>query len=383
MVNGNRRIVRRPQRRVGAMHGLANGVAFAYRNRNAIASVGRNARAAVNKLASSVRKMRVSSNKRRRTANTRSVGGGGSAKDQGSGAELQTSSYKLQLGTSKHLLSKLVYGNVQKVYNRWQSINPFMNVTALPSNAIGGYPKGGGGYALLNAIDANGRLNCPLHLFDITSTNNVVEGSFVGYNPSWQMTFPNYSSVTPVGGPDAYVLFNNMTQGTVYSSTQWDPESIGRGITRVSSVPGKRCLLKYVNVRMLCYGMTNMATKFEIDVIQLKEDYLHPDIDALLPYLNQYQLSATDFWQTMVKKQVTHPINNMTPKFNSQVRYLKRISFILQPRLTNESDALIGHSRQVNLYIPMNRVCTYDWTNQQPDPGIESVNSYQRPALSG
>jgi hypothetical protein len=64
-----------------------------------------------------------------------------------------------------------------------------------------------------------------------------------------------------------------------------------------------------------------MATKFEIDVIQLKEDYLHPDID---------------FWQT---KQVTHPINNMTPKFNSQVKYLKRISFIsfiLQPRLTNE-----------------------------------------------
>jgi hypothetical protein len=109
------------------MHGLANGVAFAYRNRNAIASVGRNARAAVNKLASC-------------TANTR-PGGGSSAKDQGSGAELQTSSYKLQLGTSKHLLSKLVYGNVQKVYNRWQSINPFMNVVALPSNAIGGYPN--------------------------------------------------------------------------------------------------------------------------------------------------------------------------------------------------------------------------------------------------
>jgi hypothetical protein len=65
------------------------------------------------------------------------------------------------------------------------------------------------------------------------------------------------------------------------------------------------------------------------------------------------------------------------PKFNTQLRYVKRISFILQPRLTNESDANLGHSRQVNMYIPMNRVCMYDWTNQSTDAALESASSYQ------
>jgi hypothetical protein len=80
--------------------------------------------------------------------------------------------------------------------------------------------------------------------------------------------------------------------------------------------------------------------------------------------LNQYQLSSTAFWEAMVKTQIAHPINNMTPKFNTQVKYVKRISFVLHPRLTNESDANVGHSRQMNSYILMNRVCMYDWTNQ-------------------
>jgi hypothetical protein len=77
-----------------------------------------------------------------------------------------------------------------------------------------------------------------------------------------------------------------------------------------------------------------------------------------MPFLTDCA-AGISFWEAMVKTQIAHPINNMTPKFNTQVKYVKRISFILQPRLTNESDANVGHSRQVNLYIPMNRVCMY------------------------
>jgi PIN domain nuclease of toxin-antitoxin system len=70
---------------------------------------------------------------------------------------------------------------------------------------------------------------------------------------------------------------------------------------------------------MLCYGMTNMATKFEIDVIELKEDYLHPDLQTLLPYLNQYQLSSTSFWEAMVKTQIAHV--TLKPSFNARTLF--------------------------------------------------------------
>jgi hypothetical protein len=63
-----------------------------------------------------------------------------------------------------------------------------MNTTVQPVNALavtssGSYPVGGGGYALFNCVDQNGALHAPLHLFDLTATNNVIGGTFTGYNP--------------------------------------------------------------------------------------------------------------------------------------------------------------------------------------------------------
>jgi hypothetical protein len=115
---------------------------------------------------------------------------------------------------------------VQKAYCRWQAIKKIkMGTTTPAANAIEAASVGGGRYALLNAVDSNGRLNLPW--YDLTSVNSVINGSYVGYNPSWQMTISNWT-LEASNPQDGYILFNNMVQSSPYPTTSWTGENIGR-----------------------------------------------------------------------------------------------------------------------------------------------------------
>ncbi|GAX86559.1 hypothetical protein CEUSTIGMA_g13966.t1 [Chlamydomonas eustigma] len=200
MVNERRVGAHRYRRRGGVANNVVRGIALAYRNRGAITSAGRNARAAVDKIVKGVRNMRMTGVKRRRVGpNARGKSGSsrnGNSVDTGCGAELHKSQHVVKLGSNRNMMGKLINANIQSIYFRWNTMSPFMNTTEPTKNPPG--MLGGGAYGLYNYINSLGSQGAvsqtPLHLFDLTSVPNLVEGSLVAPNVAYELAFVQASA---------------------------------------------------------------------------------------------------------------------------------------------------------------------------------------------
>lgn len=291
--------------------------------------------------------------------------------DLGTGAEMT----KMHVTIGKPLRShesKLVRSAKQAQILRFGAINPFMNTTSPPVNARGISPVGAGAYRLYNYSDTVNYF-MPLHIFDISGLINTLNSSG---SPSVVSAIPGYEMYFQGNGPPSNVSFSYLpttnADGT-YTSGKWIAEDTAATATSAGTQPLRQTIQNWTQARLMCYGAAKVATEFCIEFIQFNSEYLHPEFLAGNSTdrtgTGDYRASAVGWYEYYIKKYASHPIASIIPRNHKKYKVLKTIKFTLQPKLSNQTDANVGHCKTVNLFYHMNRICKYDWCQYGIDGG--------------
>lgn len=301
--------------------------------------------------------------------------------DLGAGGELTKMHVSTRVkgsGSPKKKLAHLVKDNSETQIFRFGAMNPFMNVTQ--SNINSPLYSSPGAYSLALCALTNSNLVCPVHLYDITSLNNIVNNQVQNYNPAFQLGFDSNVGTARVNFSNLPCKFNDGTAGST-----WFYENVSGSNSTIDVYPKKSSFQDYFHAKLLCYGASTFATEYAIDVIQLKDEYLHPDWlnnaawSGALPNTAaiNYAKAAVGFWDYVAKPYMgTNPLATITGSFSKHMKILKSLRFTLQPRLSTETDNPAGHCKQVNLFVKLNRKNKYDWIEGGTDPLLTSGTTW-------
>lgn len=192
----------------------------------------------------------------------------------------------------------------------------------------------------------------PVHLYEVTSQANTVNGTLVTPNIGW---FPTLTDVT---GTSTTITWNN--------SFPFAIETTPRITTAVDNAPHFKDRLDWVQAKFMFYCPTTKPTRIQIDLCQLKDTRLVPTTGTV----DQFHVA---FWQAMAKKFVKNPLESNSTDMTKWLKIIDSKSFILEPKETTEVQNT--NMREVNLFYRMNRLCRYNWnqndivnmgTNDQP-----------------
>lgn len=258
----------------------------------------------------------------------------------------------------------LVEANRQSGLWRWQNLSPWDFATgALPIN-----------YSNSNA--AAPIVRYPLYLFDLDSYPNNNQGTI--YNPpvAWRLGAPT----TAGSGAGSQLYFSNVEtkaqNGTgAVTANQWYPENIPSGSGNASTIPNRRILQEYVQMRLMMYGTTKYATRYTVELIKLKDDWLHPDwwantagatavtdpvaaANATVSLIN----NRTAFWQMMLAPYISNPLNTQDPYLKKQYTTVRHVcTCTIEPKLTTEPNATVPHMVRQDAFMRTNKVLKFDW----------------------
>jgi len=210
----------------------------------------------------------------------------------------------------------------------------------------------------------------PVHVYDLTSANNIIGGSALNVSPRLNLSFTNETDT----GNIAWIS----------DVTTWQNENTQGGTTFTNSYPNGESKLKWINARFLFYAPTVNPTKISIEIVQLRDERLIPGAANTGNDLN----FATAFWQYIAKKCMTNPIEPMNTKYRRYIKTLKTVEFILDPKETTESNAT--RYKEVNIFMRLNKTCRYDWQNkdrvnllnQDPQQNYSQLSNYVHPRAS-
>lgn len=244
--------------------------------------------------------------------------------------------------------------------------------------------ESGGGAQQLPLLQAGGAgtvINYPLVLYDLYALQNVYNGStfnpIVGYK---------LAGISETAGANVYFtdLIGQLPDGTSTGSPDyWQPESLSAANTFTQQSPLRSILTNWVQMKLLMYGTLTRATRFRVELIKLKKDYLHPDwwptgieAEPIGPGASEGNVitQRNAFWQYMLMPYISTPLNVQDPMLHKQYKSVATICDVLvEPKLTTEpkTDATdwptdstgtaVPHMRQHDFFMKMDKVCKYDW----------------------
>lgn len=185
-----------------------------------------------------------------------------------------------------------------------------------------------------------GPFNLPMHMWEVTSAMNVIAGNVTAPNVFWTPQLSNPTDTASI------TWVNNL--GTL------SVENTDNATTIVNSYPAGNDTFDWFQAKMVFYCPTALPCRYQIDVVQLTDQRLTPGA-ASTPF-------ATAFYQALAKRFAYNPIESGNSRYKKYLKTLYTQSFILNPKETTESVNTIF--REVNLFMRMNRRCTYDWEDQ-------------------
>lgn len=279
--------------------------------------------------------------------------------------------YKRRSTGSK--LLKILSGNLQKNTVRWQAVNPYMNTTVAARNNSSKFV--GGAYSLRNTGGGILNLAAPLHMYDLTSCNNANGGSIITYNPMRELIF------NPSATSTGFLAWNGDTlSGVTNAATSWQSENMAGLNTSVNDVPNRRTFIDNISIKLTCYGSRLYPTTFNIALVKLKHDWMHPetDIPASIPTLNT---TRCQFYESIVKPLMSHPIASETFRIPRGLKILQQQSFTIEPPMRTIIGGgtapgefpigppmeWVGHQKIVDFYFQPNMVAKYDWYESNTD----------------
>lgn len=209
---------------------------------------------------------------------------------------------------------------------RWQRINRLND-----PNITSGVP----GAISINNWNAVGT-DCyaPVHVYSLNATWNTPE--------YWSAVCGalRFAEITTPGVPYFQEINSVTNTGTNSTHPGW------QGEYQDHPTANQRCKLispRWYDIRMMCYGCNNQPTKYEIYILKFKNDELLPwDYTSTGTKTAHTSEERTSFWQhfgggpRMFNPAL--PTQQRNTLWLSNVRVLRRISFVLNPSLTVEND---------------------------------------------
>ena len=209
-----------------------------------------------------------------------------------------------------------------------------------------GYSQFGGTQGIFGLVNVSpsaslGPLEVPLHLWEITSAVNTVGGTITYPNWFWKLAFSDPTATA------ANVTWTNSMQPTI--------ENADSSATIIDNLPSGSSTLDWMSARLLFYNSLTLPTRYQIDVVQIKDTRLMPETASV----NTATPFHVAFWQAMVKRFTQNPLETGDTKYQKYLKVLHSQSFILNPKETTETVNTI--MRQISIFMRLNRRCTYDW----------------------
>lgn len=263
------------------------------------------------------------------------------------GGQLTTVSNKINLGkslTRSQMVDKLVNANKQKIVFRFTGVNAYSS---------------GRGYYLLenadNALVSPVTRNAPLYAFDLTSCINVSNTT-----ATVRRAVPLCSMYQTIanGDVDFADRVGLRSDGVTTDANLQMDYSSGGGDASASSpndgfaLPLSKDLLKWVSIKLNCYGIKTSATTYKLMLVRFTDRDLipHSSVSA--------NVKRTNLFQSLIKPFVFNPMAHTTSLYAKRMQVLRQMTFTLQDQSSTSLDT-DANSKVVNMFVRLNRICNY------------------------
>jgi len=226
----------------------------------------------------------------------------------------------------------------QDVKAAWRYLNQNISKTRFGIQAYNTFGTLSG-LSFLNNVSANtstALLEVPFHLYDITSCINVVSGAVLVPSILFVPQFTNSIDTATMTWATGQPLQIQQTTNDVANA---------------DSYPGGSSTLEYMSLRMICYPPLTIPCRWQIDILQFKDDRLVPQAPTTS--------FATAAYQSYIKKFVKSPIETGTTAYNKYLKVLYTESWIMTPKQTVENAANV--MREINIFKRFNTKMNYAW----------------------
>lgn len=234
--------------------------------------------------------------------------------------------------STQQAVNKLVRANKQKVIYRFQGIQPEID--------------GRGFYWLENRVLSATQQSYPLYAMDITGCINTTATA------ATRIALPLTSCAMETTTGNIVFLQRDgiRPDGTTASQELQIEQSPTLGVSGAS--PTQRDLLKWVQLRLNCYGCKNSATKYQVMLVRFTDRDLVPAVSISA---NQ---KRTNFFQALLKPNVYNPIAVLNNAYAKRMQVIKRQTFTIQDQANTSLDS-DPNNKTLTWFVKLNKLCNY------------------------
>lgn len=242
---------------------------------------------------------------------------------------------------------KMLKSTVEPVYLRLQHMNPYCTTAC-------------GAQKLFNLQNTNAsyvRMYMPCHIYDVSAFMNNVGGA-LAYGEVGPYT-PTFSS----GGVTRYENVQLLKDSGDADRLTWGCESTSHTTTAVAQAPHRRSIWDWLEFRLLCYGRTTLPTRWRIQLVQFRDENLHPRQFLDNQPDTETLAKAQEFWNSYLSPMMVNPIEAANVEARKgMMKVLKSIDFVMASSRNDDGTiAGIPLIQEIRGFHRMNRMQKYDW----------------------
>jgi hypothetical protein len=231
----------------------------------------------------------------------------------------------------------------------------------------------------------NNKVHYPLYVFDLTCINNY--GQSVVHLPKVGLRFAQTGAFDNVTEPVWETVIGDAPNGQL-GNQGWHAEKMPTSSAIENQAAGAS-FLRWIDLRLNCWGCQSRPTKFTIQIIKIKEEdydpwkFVNANINTDLSTFQARQKHMS-FWSSQVKSYAYNPIASIgTSDLQKGFKVVKNVSFTIDPTMSTESDP-DPHVKTIKWFMKLNKYLNYK-THQENNSAInyESVYSNQYISDSG
>lgn len=269
-------------------------------------------------------------------------------KTQGSQLGYKSATLSLAKPMSRAAMtSALTKSMLESVVLRWNGVKSF---------------TGNGFYWMQNRVVGAGVRSLPWYMMDLTAVNNWSGAAAITTYPMLQLKQATatgnmyFDSVTGIQSDGVSTAFTYLTEKAPVANTAI--------LVDERAQPFGRSMIQSASISANLWGATAKATKYMVQIVQIKDDDLVPDhiLAAAGTEVTKATAKRNDFYQNMIKSWTFNPIATTGGLQARKYKVLKTQTITIEPNPTTDGDA-DPQCVVYKAFLKLNKICKYEETS--------------------